>query len=224
MSQKRQLWKMETDRLKKIYAIYSSFYDSIFGRLYAPGRRAAVRLMNVQPGEEILEVGVGTGIALPLYPKRATVVGIDLSSEMLEKARQRKEDLGLANITLYEMDATKMAFPEGRFHKVIAAHIITLIPEPLKLLTEMKRVCHVKGEIYILNYEGNTTGWMSRIEEFISPFRKSLGLGVHLDIDTLLGRAGLKIEHKERVNLFGCCSLIRCKKVSTPSDAQVIEA
>ncbi len=203
---------METERLKSIYAFYSSFYDSLFGRLYAPGRRAAIRLMNVRPREEILEVGVGTGIALPLYPREARVVGIDLSREMLDKARQRKRDLGLSNVELYEMDATRMSFPDGRFHKVIAAHIVSLIPEPLKLMLEVKRVCKEGGEIYILNYMGIGNGWLSRAERFISPVRKTFGLGQYLDIEALVQEAGLEIEHTERVNLFGCCSLMKCKR------------
>jgi phosphatidylethanolamine/phosphatidyl-N-methylethanolamine N-methyltransferase len=203
---------MEAERVKRIYAFYSSFYDSFFGRLYAPGRRAAARLMDVRAGEEVLEVGVGTGIALPLYPRGARVVGIDLSREMLEKARRRKRDLGLSNVTLYEMDATRMDFPAGRFHKVIAAHTVAVVPNPLTLILEMKRVCREGGEIYILNYAGSTEGWLSQIDKFVSPFRQALGLGHHLDIESLVREAGLSIEHQQRVNLFGCCSLIKCRK------------
>ncbi|HHT9120179.1 MAG TPA: class I SAM-dependent methyltransferase [Candidatus Hypogeohydataceae bacterium YC41] len=201
-----------SERLKTVYAFYSTFYDSIFGRLYAAGRRAAIRLMNIRPGEEILEVGVGTGTALPLYPREANVVGIDLSKEMLEKARQRQRDFGLSRVTLYEMDATKMGFTSGRFHKVIAAHTVAVVPEPLRLILEMKRVCRTGGEIYILNYAGSTKGWLSQIEKFISPFRNALGLGQHIDIESLLKEAELRIEHQERVNFLGSCSLIKCKK------------
>lgn len=204
---------MESERLKRIYAFYSSFYDSFFGRLYAPGRRAAIRLMDIKPREEILEVGVGTGIALPLYPREASVVGIDLSAEMLEKARQRKRDFGLSHVELHEMDATRMDFPSGRFHKVIAAHTMAVVPEPLRLVLEMGRVCREGGEIYILNYAGNTEGWLSHMDKFFSPFRMALGLGQHLDIEAILLEAGLRIEHRERVNLFGSCSLIKCRKM-----------
>ena len=204
---------MGSKRLKRIYGFYSSFYDSVFGRLYAPGRKAAVKLMNIKPEEEILEVGVGTGIALPLYPREASVVGIDLSREMLEKARQRKRNFGLSHVELYQMDATRMDFPTGRFHKVIAAHTVAVVPEPLKLVLEMGRVCREGGEIYILNYTGNTEGWLSQMDKFFSPYRMALGLGQHLDIEAILQEAGLNIEHQERVNLFGSCSLIKCRKV-----------
>ncbi len=204
--------KMETSRVKSLYAVYSTFYDSVFGRLYAPGRLAAVRLMNVRPGEEILEVGVGTGVSLPHYPRHARIVGVDISREMLAKAEERKAALGLSNVEIYEMDATRMDFPEGRFDKVIAAHVVTVVPEPLKVMEEMKRVCKDSGEIYILNYVGASSGIAARLEQLFSPIRKAMGLGAYIDLEAVIKEAGLTVEYKERVNVFGLCRLIRCRK------------
>jgi phosphatidylethanolamine/phosphatidyl-N-methylethanolamine N-methyltransferase len=203
---------METERVKRLYAIYSYFYDSVFGRLYSPGRKAAIRLMDIRPGDEILEVGVGTGISLPHYPRHARLVGVDISRDMLEKARKRKEAMGLSNVVLQEMDATRLDFSEERFDKVIAAHIIALVPEPLKVVEEMKRVCKEGGELYILNYMGSTGGYWARLEELFSPIRRAMGLGRSLDLEATLSQAGLYIEHQERVNFLGLCSLIRCRK------------
>lgn len=203
---------METERLKGIYAFYSLFYDSVFGRLYAPGRLAAIRLMDIKPGDEILEVGVGTGISLPHYPRHARVVGIDISREMLAKAEERKAALGLSNVEIREMDAGRLDFPEGRFDKIIAAHVITVVPKPLKVLKEMKRVCKDGGEVYILNYVGASGGVVAWFERLFSPVRKALGLGEHVDFEALTREAGLSIEHWERVNILGLCCLIRCRK------------
>ncbi|MFQ5863569.1 MAG: class I SAM-dependent methyltransferase [Candidatus Brocadiales bacterium] len=203
---------METERVKSIYAVYSHFYDSVFGRLYAPGRLAAVRLMDIKPGEEILEVGVGTGVSLPHYPKHARLVGIDISGEMLAKAKERKAALGLSNVDIYEMDASRMDFPDGRFDKVIAAHVITVVPEPLKVIKEMKRVCKDGGEIYVLNYIGASSGVVSRLERLFSPIRRAMGLGKNIDFEATIGAAGLTIERWERVNILGLCGLIRCRK------------
>lgn len=203
---------METERLKSIYAFYSWFYDSIFGRLYAPGRLAAIRLMDIKPGQEILEVGVGTGVSLPHYPRHARVVGIDISREMLAKAEERKTSLGLSNVEIHEMDAGRLEFPDGRFDKVIAAHVITVVPEPLKALKEMKRVCKDEGEVYILNYVGASGGVVGWFERLFSPIRKALGLGEHMDFEALIREADLSIERWERVNILGLCALIRCRK------------
>ncbi|MFQ5957250.1 MAG: class I SAM-dependent methyltransferase [Candidatus Brocadiales bacterium] len=203
---------MKTEKVKSIYAIYSYFYDSVFGRLYAPGRLAAVRLMDIRPGEEVLEVGVGTGVSLPHYPKHAKLVGIDVSEEMLAKAKERKAVLDLSNVDIYEMDATRMDFPDGRFDKVIAAHVITVVPEPLKALKEMNRVCKDGGEVYILNYVGTSNGIVAWLERLFSPIRKAMGLGTYIDLEATIGAAGLTIEHQEKTNILGLCRLIRCRK------------
>lgn len=203
---------METTKIKNIYAFYSHFYDSVFGRLYAPGRLAAIRLMDIKPGEEILEVGVGTGVSLSHYPRHAKVVGIDISKEMLTKAEERKAALGLTNVDVYEMDASQMDFPDGRFDKVIAAHVIAVVPDPPKVIEEMKMVCKEGGEIYVLNYVGASSGVVAQVERFFSPIRKAMGLGMHIDLEAVIEKAGLTVEHRERVNIFGLCSLIRCRK------------
>jgi phosphatidylethanolamine/phosphatidyl-N-methylethanolamine N-methyltransferase len=208
---------METERVKSVYAVHSHFYDSIFGRLYAPGRLAAIRLMDIRPGQEILEVGVGTGVSLPHYPKHARVVGIDVSKEMLAKAEERKTSLGLSNVEVYEMDAGKMDFPDGRFDKVIAAHVISVVPEPLKVIKEMKRVCKDGGEVYILNYVNASNGVIAWFERQFSPIRKALGLGKDVDFGAIIKEAGLSIDHIEKVNILGLCRLIKCRK-STPQE------
>lgn len=204
---------MKLDKIKGVYAVHSYFYDSVFGRLYAPGRLAAIRLMDIKnPGQEILEVGVGTGVSLPHYPRHARVVGIDISKEMLEKAERRKTSMNLSNVEVCEMDAGDLDFPDARFDKVIAAHVISVVPEPSKVVKEMARVCKDEGNVYILNYiaaAGGVVGWF---EQKFQPFREAMGLGRNVDFGLLVAEAGLVIEHIENVNVFGMCSLIKCRK------------
>ncbi len=203
---------MTLDKIKNVYAVHSYFYDSIFGRLYAPGRLAAIKLMDIKPGQEVLEVGVGTGVSLPHYPRHAGVVGIDISKEMLAEAEKRKTSLGLSNVEVHEMDAGRLDFADGRFDKVIAAHTISVVPEPLGVLREMKRVCKDDGEVYILNYIEASSGIVAWFEKKFSPVREALGLGKPTDFDALIEEAGLVIDHTERVNFLGLCSLIVCRK------------
>ncbi len=203
---------MKIDRIKDVYAVHSYFYDSIFGRFYAPGRLAAIRLMDIKPGQEVLEVGVGTGVSLPHYPGHARVVGIDISSEMLAKAKERNVNLGLSNVEIYEMDAGRMEFPDRRFDKVIAAHVISVVPEPLKVMKEMVRVCKDEGKVYILNYVGASSGVVAWFEGKFQPVRQALGLGRNVDFGALIADAGLVIEHIEGVNILGMCLLIKCRK------------
>ncbi len=206
-----------SEHIKKVYSFYSWIYDAFFGKIFEHGRYSAFRMMNVKPGETILEVGVGTGLSLPLYPKDTRVVGIDISREMLDKAEMKKHYYHLSNVNLYTMDASSMSFEYGAFDKVIASHVITVVPDPLRTLKEIKRVCKRDGEIFILNYTGCNNKFISRCEEFISPFRDKVGLGKHIDLDELLREVHLSILSEQRVNLWGMCRLIKCKNTLIPA-------
>ncbi|HHT9130064.1 MAG TPA: class I SAM-dependent methyltransferase [Candidatus Brocadiaceae bacterium] len=203
-----------SEHIKKVYSFYAWIYDAFFGRIFEHGRYAAFNMMNVKPNESILEVGMGTGLSLPLYPKEAYVTGIDISKEMLDKAERKKQYYRLSNVSLYDMDASSMSFADNTFDKVIASHVITVVPNPLSTLNEIKRVCKKDGEIFILNYTGCNNQIISRFEKFISPFREKLGLGKHIDLDELLGEAHLSIECERRVNFLNVCRLIKCKNNS----------
>lgn len=205
-----------SEHIKKVYSLYAWIYDSFFGKIFEHGRYVAFNMMNVKPGETVLEVGVGTGLSLPLYPKESHVTGIDISQEMLEKAESKKEYYGLTNVNLHNMDASSMVFADNAFDKVIASHVITVVPNPLKTLNEIKRVCKKDGEIFILNYTGCNNRIISRFEEFISPLRDKMGLGKHFDLDGLLRDAHLSIECERRVNFFDMCRLVKCKNNPLP--------
>ncbi|ODS30494.1 MAG: phosphatidylethanolamine N-methyltransferase [Candidatus Scalindua rubra] len=196
---------------KKIYSLYSHFYDDLFGTLLHPGRRIASRLLDIQPGERILEVGIGTGISLPLYPKDAEVVGIDISKDMIKRAGEKKQRLGYSNVKLCITDASEMAFRNGYFDKAIAAHSITVVPEPLETLKEMKRVCKKNAEFFFLNYAGSDDNLIARFEKAISPIRNMLGLGKAIDLEELLRRASFEIVFKDRVNILKLWQIIKCK-------------
>lgn len=196
---------------KKIYFLYSHFYDSLFGTLLHTGRRIVSRLMDIQPGERILEVGIGTGISLPLYPRNAEVIGIDISKDMIKRAGEKKQRLGYSNVKLCITDASEMAFRNGYFDKVIASHSIAVIPKPFETLKEIKRVCKEDAEFFFLNYAGINDNLVARFEKALSPIRCRLGLGKVIDLEGLLNSADFKIDFKSRVNIFKLCQIIKCK-------------
>ncbi len=203
-----------SEHIKKVYSFYSWIYDVFFGKIFEHGRYVAFQMMEIKANETILEVGVGTGLSLPLYPKDTKVVGIDISQEMLDKADMKKQYYGLSNVNLYNMDASYTTFADNTFDKVIASHVITVVPNPLRTLSEIKRVCKDDGEIFILNYTGCNNKIISRLEKFISPFRDKVGLGKHIDLDELLQDAHLSITSERRVNFLEMCRLIKCKNKS----------
>ncbi|MDR4510030.1 MAG: methyltransferase domain-containing protein [Candidatus Brocadiaceae bacterium] len=202
-----------SEHIKKIYFCYAGVYDALFGKIFEQGRRTAFNLMDVKPGETVLEVGVGTGLSLSLYPNEVQVTGIDISEEMLNKAKEKKEHHQLSHVNLCAMDASALAFADRSFDKVVASHVITVVPDPLKTLHEIRRVCKNDGSIFILNYTGSGNPIISCFEKLISPIRNMLGLGKHFNMDELLKKAMLRPETEQHVNFMNMCRVVKCRNI-----------
>src|SRR6266849_3827161 len=132
---------MQIESVKAAYRRYAAVYDAVFGPVLQPGRKAVVQALRVRPGERVLEVGVGTGLSLPLYPRDVRITGIDVSHEMLEKARARVARRRLANVeALHEMDAERMTLPDASFDKVVAMYVVPVVENPARPLAELDRL------------------------------------------------------------------------------------
>lgn len=185
---------MDYESIKKIYAAYSNVYDFIFKRFFYPRIRSALESMTIHPGERLLDIGVGTGLSLPLYPKHCEVVAIDLSLDMLEKARKKVERLGLSHIRLMAMDAMNLFFKDNSFDKVFISHVVSVVPDPIKTLEEAKRVCKRQGKIVIVNHFQSENKVLAKIEEIINPICKRIGWRSDLSLQWILEGSGLKVE------------------------------
>ena len=203
---------VENHFVERVYEKLAVVYDVIFGPTLHPGRVEALKRMNIRPGDAILEVGVGTGINLSMYPSSCTVTGIDLSDSMLEKAREKVVEKGLRNCRVMEMDAAKMAFPDESFDIVYAPYLISVVPDPVKVAQEMKRVCRQGGRVVILNHFKSSNPILSRIETAISPLTVHIGFKSDLDLQGFLTQADLKPTSIEKVNLFKMWTLVTCQK------------
>jgi phosphatidylethanolamine/phosphatidyl-N-methylethanolamine N-methyltransferase len=203
---------VENDFVEGVYDKLAKVYDLIFGPTLHPGRIQAIQHMNIQPGERVLEVGVGTGINLSLYPKQATVTGIDFSSSMLEKARERAARKGLRGMRLLQMDAADLKFADDSFDIVYAPYLISVVPDPVKVATEMRRVCRPGGRIIFLNHFLSPNPILSRVERTISPFTIHIGFKADLDLPAFLAQADVKPESIDKVNWPRIWSLVTCVK------------
>ena len=201
---------MDYRTIKRAYAILSPVYDFLFDKVFHPGRVAAINLLEIQPGDRVLEVGVGTGLNLPLYPKTCKVTGIDLSEEMLRKATQRVQEYGITNVTLEVMDASKLTFPDDSFDRVIATYVISAVPDPVKTLLEMRRVCKPSGHLVILNHFKSDNPVIGAFEEMLAPVCTQIGFKTDLKLKPLLERVALAPEQLHRVNLMNGWRLVRC--------------
>ena len=192
---------MQIEAVKAAYRRYAGFYDALFGPVLQPGRRAVLQALKCRPGERVLEVGVGTGLSLGLYPAGVKVTGIDVSSEMLAKARARVARKGFTHVeALLEMDAEAMSFADASFDKVVAMYVLPVVPNPGRLLSELHRVCKPSGEIYLVNHVRSDNPVIGAVEKGLARFSDKLGF--HPDFE--LGEAvnGHELVHLARVALF----------------------
>ena len=198
--------------VEAVYDKIAKGYDWTFGPTLHPGRLTAIQRMGIQPNDRILEVGVGTGINLSLYPKECTVTGIDFSEQMLEKARERVARKGIRNARLLQMDAADLKFADNSFDIVYAPYVISVVPDPVTVAREMRRVCRPGGRLIILNHFLSPNPLMSRVERLISPATVHIGFKADLDLPAFLAQAELDPVSIEKVNLPKWWSLVTCIK------------
>src|SRR5260370_9723669 len=155
--------------LRRAYARWASVYDLAFGAVFERGRWAEVAGAE-RVGGGILEVGVGTGISLPGYSPQNRIIGIDLSEEMLRKARRRVAELSLTNVEKLEvMDAEHLSFADALFDVVVANHVISTVPNPEAALDECARMLRPGGEMILLSRVGADTGLRHFLERLLHP-------------------------------------------------------
>jgi phosphatidylethanolamine/phosphatidyl-N-methylethanolamine N-methyltransferase len=203
---------VENDFVERVYKNLASVYDLIFGPTLHPGRVQALQRMRIQPGDRVLEVGVGTGINASLYPRDCAVTGIDLSGSMLEKARDRVTRKDIRNVRLLEMDAADLKFADNTFDIVYAPYLISVVPDPVAVVREMHRVCRAGGRIIVLNHFRSRNPLLASIERAISPFTVHIGFKSDLDLPAFLAQAELKPVSIEKVNVPRIWSLVTCVK------------
>ena len=203
---------VENHFVERVYEKISGVYDFTFGPTLHPGRLQALDRMIIEPGSTVLEVGVGTGINLGLYPRSCEITGIDLSAGMLEKAHERIVKKGLRNCKVMEMDAAAMTFADDTFDIVYAPYLISVVPDPVAVAREMRRVCKPGGRIVILNHFKSANPFLSKIERAISPMTVHIGFKADLDLDGFLTQAELKPMSIEKVNVPKMWTLVTCEK------------
>ncbi len=200
---------MDIALLQKTYRRYANHYDYLFGPILHPGRRLTVSLANTKPHQQILEVGVGTGLSLPFYRPDSRVTGIDISPEMLDKARQRVAGCNLMHVeALHEMDAEHMDFPDATFDTVVAMYVASVVPNPHRLIDEMRRVCKPGGDIILVNHFASKQPVLRRIEAMLRPLSATLGFRPDMALESLFSAADLDRIQVINANFLGYWKLI----------------
>ena len=204
---------MELTQVTSAYKRWAPVYDQTFGRIAHRGRRQAIEHINRGKGR-VLEVGVGTGIALPLYASHLEVVGVDYSDEMLDRARRRTRRENLSHVAdLRQMDARNLDFPDGHFDTVVAMYLVSVVPEPERVVSEMARVCKPGGEILIVNHFAREAGALAAIEKTFGPFAGLLGWHSDFPISKVLEVETLQLEQRTPLPPAGLFTLLTMRRI-----------
>jgi phosphatidylethanolamine/phosphatidyl-N-methylethanolamine N-methyltransferase len=200
---------MDLNSIRKAYKRQSKIYNSFFGWVFNPGRETAMELVDLTPGNRILEVGVGTGLSLPLYPKNVEIYGIDISKEMLVQAKELKDEEGLDHVKeLLIMDAENMTFKDNFFDSVVAMYVASVVPHPKKFVDEMKRVCKPRGRIVIINHFYRPERVSGKLIGLLGPMSKFLGFRPNFSLDHFLEDTGLKVSNKIPINVLDMWTIL----------------
>jgi phosphatidylethanolamine/phosphatidyl-N-methylethanolamine N-methyltransferase len=203
---------LDETSVREAYRRWAPVYDFTFGQVAESGRRHAVKIINERQGS-VLEVGVGTGMSLPIYGSHLTITGIDLSPEMLEKAREKVARHSLTNVTgLHEMDASALTFADESFDTVVAMYVMTVVPDPTRVMRELERVCATGGEVILVNHFSQEEGVRGFLERKLAPFADYIGWHSVFSLDQVLVCPSLRLTERRALKPFGLFTMLRFVK------------
>lgn len=186
-----------TEKIKNRYNRVSGLYDSMDGMMKDSWRK---ELLEHVKGE-VLEVGIGTGANLSFYPPDIHLTGIDFSPGMLKRAKKKVNTQAFPYpIDLIEVDAQQMSFPDNTFDYVVATCVYCSVPDPIKRLKEMGRVCKPDGKILLLEHMRSDNEAAGKVMDLLNPIAVNMW-GANINRKTLdnINQAGLTIEQKEEL-------------------------
>jgi len=178
----------------KLYSDFAPLYDKVFGKIFSSRLRQVIRSLDIPRGAKVLEVGAGTGTSFPAYPPHCEVTGIDLAPDMLARAQGKILENGWTHLKVLEMDALQLKFPDDSFDYVMAFHVVTVVPDPVRMIEEAKRVCRPGGKIVIVNHFTSDFPLLGFLTEILDPVTRRLGWRTNLRLRPFIEATELKVE------------------------------
>lgn len=184
----------------KIYSEFSRYYDWIFENVFFPRIKRVITELGIEPGASVLEVGVGTGLALSAYPKDCHLTGIDLAPDMLARAQRKVAREGWQHVELAVGDAQDLDFPDDSFDYVTSFHVVSVVPEPKRMMREMVRVCRPGGTIVIINHFRSERPVIASVVDRLDPVTRKLGWRTTLRMSELLESVPLELVRRYKTS------------------------
>jgi phosphatidylethanolamine/phosphatidyl-N-methylethanolamine N-methyltransferase len=178
----------------KLYSELAPLYDKIFGKIFYSRLERVIEALDIEPGAKVLEVGAGTGTSFPAYPSHCEVTGIDLAPDMLERAQRKIRENGWTHLRVLEMNALELEFPDNTFDYVMAFHVVTVVPDPVRMIAEAQRVCKPGGTIVIVNHFTTDVPLLGSLTEALDPITRWLGWRTDLKLKPFIETTSLTVE------------------------------
>ena len=189
-----------THTLSRRYDTWSKFYDQTFKILFTDRQRRAINEMHLGSGDRVLDLGVGTGITLPLYPAGVRVVGVDLSPGMLREARRKNAAALPADTHLVRADALTPPFPDASFDHVLMSHVISVVSDPVRLLNVVARITRSGGRIVLISHFRSRRTPLAAVEKLLNPICLKLGWSSDINLPEILDRSDLQLAYQFKIN------------------------
>jgi len=216
-----------------LYGRLAKFYDLAWSRIMKQGWNHSMRQIEIGEGANVLEIGVGTGLSLPLYPRHCRVTALDLSAHMLRHARVRVQREGLTNVNLIQADAQKLddVFEARSFDVVVTAYTLSTVPDPAAVLRGMCHVATDDAQIIVINHLHSNVRWQQRVERLIHPLCRRLGWDSVANLRPAIDAAGLEVNSSNRFGMFDLWTCLQTRKAerlrqpaAAAADAQLVLA
>jgi phosphatidylethanolamine/phosphatidyl-N-methylethanolamine N-methyltransferase len=175
-------------------------------------------MMECDSADKVLEIGIGTGTSYSYYPEDTSVIGIDISPDMLEKAKNHIKSEDLKNKSVVMMNGEQLEFDDNSFDKVVGMYVVSVTQNPDRLIKEMKRVCKTNGDIYLVNhFSFDTDNTLIKIlEKGLMPISKYLGWRPYFPFSEFNAYAKLNVQSISKINLFDYWGIIHA--INSPVD------
>ena len=196
----------------RVYSDLAHLYDAFFGRVFVDREHEVIAELPFRAGQQVLEVGVGTGISLDAYPSYVRLIGIDASSDMLTHAIGKIRDNDWRHIDVREGDAHQLDFPDSSFDWVTSFHVITVVPNPRRMMAEMVRVCKPGGHIVVISHFASPKSWLYFLGTILNPLTKLLGWTTRLRSRDVLEGQPIVVERNARPSFFSVQFVIVARK------------
>lgn len=196
----------------KIYSEFAPLYDKIFGKIFYNRLERVIEDLEIPPGAQVLEVGAGTGTSFPAYPSHCEITGVDLAPDMLARARRKIQENGWSHFKVMEMNALDLKFSDNSFDYVMAFHVVTVVPDPVRMIAEAKRVCKPGGKIVIVNHFTSEHPLLGPLTEALDPITRWLGWRTDLKLKPFIQTANLKVETIYKLNKASLYTVLLCQK------------